>query len=49
MQTITIGADERIMIPKKVREKLGWTAGVILIYDVVGDTVTLRNLRPEDL
>ncbi len=38
----------QITVPKAVRERLGLKPGDTLIYDVAGDTVTLKRFGPFD-
>ncbi|MGI8509008.1 MAG: AbrB/MazE/SpoVT family DNA-binding domain-containing protein [Gemmatimonadaceae bacterium] len=46
--TTKITSKGQITVPKAIRERLGVKPGDTLIYDIAGDTVTLKRLDPFD-
>jgi AbrB family looped-hinge helix DNA binding protein len=45
--TITIDGAGRIVVPKKVRDRLNLQPGAELEAEIKGDVLTLRNIRSE--
>lgn len=48
LATTKITSKGQITIPRRIREHLGVKPGDTLVYDVFGDTVTLKRLDPFD-
>lgn len=44
-----ISAKGQVTIPKKVRDKIGARPGDTIVYDIRGESVTLRRAQPFDV
>jgi antitoxin PrlF len=49
MSKATLTSKGQITIPREVREKLGLNVGDKLLFEVEGDTIRLRVLKPTSL
>ena len=45
--TVTIDKAGRLVLPKRLREQLGLQSGDEVLVEIVGDTITLRPVRPQ--
>jgi len=48
MQTSKISSKAQVTLPRKVREALGAKTGDLIVYEVEGNTVSLKRLEPFD-
>ena len=46
-ETVTIDKAGRLVVPKKVRERLGLKSGDRLSMDVVGERIEIEKIEPE--
>ena len=48
MQTSKLSSKAQVTLPRKVREAIGAKAGDTIAYEVEGNVVTLKRLKPFD-